>query len=192
MCGSFNFITAKKIMDNSKANDEIIIFNKKIIPYFTKNKNAKIIKMLNTTTIPIHEIEILSSFLYSSYVADKYMSIKIVYSDVASNHSVNHKILEILPMDKSFLDLKVSSSNILFNDDKNDIAKIAFELYLNTIIISAIKDSIQAENIIRFNSMDMAQKNLKEIINDLEFNLLKAKEKRSNSDQISTFTSVEN
>lgn len=181
LCGGYNLNVIKKLSENIKPNDEIIIFGKKGSNLLkTKNIMNNVIGIVNFDDKESdYEIfEIISKKLINDFYEDKFKNIKIIYTKFINSLVFEPTIFELLPLDKKKLkSLEKPNNGSYFEIEPNDETLFNFMLskYISSVLLGTIFESKISENASRRNAMEGATKNATELISDykLKFNRLR-------------------
>lgn len=181
LCGGYNLNVVKKLSENIKPNDEIIIFGKKGNNLLkAKNITNNIIGIVNFDDKESdYEIfEIISKKLINDFYEDKFKNIKIIYTKFINSLVFEPTIFELLPLDKKNLkSLEKPQNGSYFEIEPNDEILFNFMLskYISSVLLGTIFESKISENASRRNAMEGATKNATELISDykLKFNRLR-------------------
>lgn len=181
LCGGYNLNIIKKLSENIKPNDEIIIFGKKG-NNLLKSKNIlnNVIGIINFDDKEInYEIfEIISKKIVSDYYDGKFKNVKIIYTKFINSLLFEPTIFDLLPLDKQNLKrIEKLKNGSYFTIEPNSEILFNFMLvkYISSVLLGTIVESKISENASRRNAMEGATKNASELNSNykLKFNRIR-------------------
>jgi F-type H+-transporting ATPase subunit gamma len=184
MAGNYNINTFKKIKENIKTNDKIIVFGERGYK-FVKKETMKYEDTLNIKTEEKHfaffEYKYVSDYIARLYLLNKIGSLSLIYTKYKDN-KIKTDVVEVLPITKEFNEQNKNEVLYNFEQDTKHIFKKILPFYLESIIYSALIESKLSENIARKNAMVEANNNIEENIRELSIKYNKKRQEKITSE----------
>ncbi|WPB50644.1 ATP synthase F1 subunit gamma [Metamycoplasma subdolum] len=173
LCGSYNSNLIKKINEEVKGKDILIVIGSKILSIINKNPNFHIIQTLTQIgDNPSYEIaQIISQKIYDVLEISWLKSVKIIYTKYINAIKSEPIVEEIFPVTFS----KEKEEIITDEKDKQTyepsaekILTTSFTLFFEASIYNALFNSKLAETSSRRTAMEQASDNAEDLIEELE------------------------
>lgn len=181
LCGAYNENIVRLAVPelNKREKKEVYVIGEYARNYL-KSRNIKTVedfRYLATNPTLRRAREIANRFLMDFY--DRRMTkLFVIYTDF-QNAMVGGipKIVKVLPFDREeFVTEGKERQNISFYPSPEDVLKSMVESYLTGYIYSILVSSFSSEQVERRNAMDNANKNAKEILDDLSLRYNRARQ----------------
>ena len=180
LCGSYNNNICRAIKTILKPHDQVIMFGQKGKKYFKNNNLRKyLIKTIDLVQEKnnIYEMFLaLSYWCLNEYNEGKYKNIKIIYTKFISAFKTSVEIVDFFSFKEKKNNKKTYNGKIfLFDSSRKIIFKKILPYYFACLLYGAFNEAKISENVNRNNTMDLAVKNAKDLINKfkLQFNKLR-------------------
>ncbi|MGP1413588.1 MAG: ATP synthase F1 subunit gamma [Bacillales bacterium] len=176
LCGGYNNNIFKFAKDYINKGDEVIVIGEKSLLHYSKYKDIKLnTNYLNiTNNINIEKIHILTNYLIKQYKTKQYSGIDIIYTNYINSINFNPTLSELLPLKISVNERAIHSP--IYEPNKEAVLDYLIIEYLSTEIYSNILISLISEQSSRRNTMDNADKNAQNLIDELKLEYNKARQ----------------
>ena len=180
LCGSYNNNICRVIKTILKPYDRVVMIGQKGKKYF-KNNNLDnfLIKFIDLSQEKdnIYELFLaLSYWCLNEYNERKYKNIKIVYTKFVSAFKTEIQIIDFFSFKQKNSNKKTYLNKFFsFDSPRKFIFNQVLPYYLSCLLYGAFNEAKISENVNRSNTMDLAAKNAKDLINELklQFNKLR-------------------
>ena len=181
LCGSYNNNICRTIKTILKPHDRVVMIGQKGKKYFKNNNlNNFLIKFIDLSQEKDNVYNLflaLSYWCINEHDEGKYKNIKIIYTKFISAFKTEIQIIDFF----SFRQWKNSSKKtyhnkfFLFDSPRKLIFEKILPCYFACLLYGAFNEAKISENVNRSNTMDLAAKNAKDLINKLklQFNKLR-------------------
>ena len=181
LCGSYNNTICRTIKMILKPHDHVIMIGQKGKKYFKNNNlNEFLIKFIDLSQEKdnIYDLFLaLSYWCLNEYDKRKYKNIKIIYTKFISAFKTEIQIIDFFSFGEKKIGNKKTRHNkiFLFDSSRELIFKKILPYYFACLLYGSFNEAKISENVSRSNTMDLAAKNAKDLINNLklQFNKLR-------------------
>ena len=181
LCGSYNNTICRTIKMILKPHDHVIMIGQKGKKYFKNNNlNEFLIKFIDLSQEKdnIYDLFLaLSYWCLNEYDKRKYKNIKIIYTKFISAFKTEIQIIDFFSFGEKKIGNKKTCHNkiFLFDSSRKLIFKKILPYYFACLLYGSFNEAKISENVSRSNTMDLAAKNAKDLINNLklQFNKLR-------------------
>lgn len=181
LCGSYNNNICRTIKMILKPHDRVIMIGQKGKKYFKNNNlNDFLIKFIDLSQEKdnIYDLFLaLSYWCLNEYDKRKYKNIKIIYTKFISAFKTEIQIIDFFSFKEKKIGNKKTHHNkiFLFDSSQKLIFKKILPYYFACLLHGSFNEAKISENVSRSNTMDLAAKNAKDLINNLklQFNKLR-------------------
>lgn len=181
LCGSYNNTICRTIKMILKPHDHVIMIGQKGKKYFKNNNlNEFLIKFIDLSQEKdnIYDLFLaLSYWCLNEYDKRKYKNIKIIYTKFISAFKTEIQIIDFFSFGEKKIGNKKTHHNkiFLFDSSRKLIFKKILPYYFACLLYGSFNEAKISENVSRSNTMDLAAKNAKDLINNLklQFNKLR-------------------
>ena len=181
LCGSYNNTICRTIKMILKPHDHVIMIGQKGKKYFKNNNlNEFLIKFIDLSQEKdsIYDLFLaLSYWCLNEYDKRKYKNIKIIYTKFISAFKTEIQIIDFFSFREKKIGNKKTRHNkiFLFDSSRKLIFKKILPYYFACLLHGSFNEAKISENVSRSNTMDLAAKNAKDLINNLklQFNKLR-------------------
>ena len=181
LCGSYNNNICRAIKAILKPHDHVVMIGQKGKKYFKNNNlNNFLIKSIDLSQEKdnIYDLFLaLSYWCLNEYEEGKYKNIKIIYTKFVSAFKTEVQIIDFFSFRQKKIDNKKTNHNKIFSFDSPHelIFKKILPYYFACLLYGSFNEAKISENVNRSNTMDLAAKNAKDLINELklQFNKLR-------------------
>ena len=181
LCGSYNNTICRTIKMILKPHDHVIMIGQKGKKYFKNNNlNEFLIKFIDLSQEKdnIYDLFLaLSYWCLNEYDKRKYKNIKIIYTKFISAFKTEIQIIDFFSFREKKIGNKKTRHNkiFLFDSSRKLIFKKILPYYFACLLYGSFNEAKISENVSRSNTMDLAAKNAKDLINNLklQFNKLR-------------------
>lgn len=181
LCGPYNNNICRTIKNILKPHDHVIVIGQKGKKYFEHNNlNKYLIKFIDLSQEKnnIYDLfMVLSNWCLNEYSEGKYKNIKIVYTKFISAFKTEVQTLNFFSFGERKIKSNERHNNKIFQFDSSIklIFKKILPYYLSCLLYGAFNEAKISENVNRSNTMDLAAKNAKDLIDNLklQFNKLR-------------------
>ena len=181
LCGSYNNTICRTIKTILKPHDHVIMIGQKGKKYFKNNNlNEFLIKFIDLSQEKdsIYDLFLaLSYWCLNEYDKRKYKNIKIIYTKFISAFKTEIQIIDFFSFREKKIGNKKTRHNkiFLFDSSRKLIFKKILPYYFACLLYGSFNEAKISENVSRSNTMDLAAKNAKDLINNLklQFNKLR-------------------
>ena len=164
-----------------KPHDHVIMIGQKGKKYFKNNNlNEFLIKFIDLSQEKdsIYDLFLaLSYWCLNEYDKRKYKNIKIIYTKFISAFKTEIQIIDFFSFREKKIGNKKTRHNkiFLFDSSRKLIFKKILPYYFACLLYGSFNEAKISENVSRSNTMDLAAKNAKDLINNLklQFNKLR-------------------
>ncbi|MBR1581837.1 MAG: ATP synthase F1 subunit gamma [Bacilli bacterium] len=175
LCGSYNAMLFKFFEEIYKTDDEIIVIGKKGINYFKdfEKKEADFAGILHH--ISIDDVYKLTNYIMKKYESGEFKEIKFVYEKYINSLKFKPSTFKILPIEvktKPFTD----SFEPIYEEGKNNFIQSFIPEFVKSCVLHILYEASLSEETNRRNSMDNANKNIDELLKDLNLEYNKARQ----------------
>lgn len=181
LCGSYNNTICRTIKMILKPHDHVIMIGQKGKKYFKNNNlNEFLIKFIDLSQEKdnIYDLFLaLSYWCLNEYDKRKYKNIKIIYTKFISAFKTEIQFIDFFSFGEKKIGNKKTRHNkiFLFDSSRELIFKKILPYYFACLLYGSFNEAKISENVSRSNTMDLAAKNAKDLINNLklQFNKLR-------------------
>ncbi|AGR41759.1 ATP synthase F1 subunit gamma [Spiroplasma diminutum] len=168
LCGGYNsniFKTLKPLIN--KQTDNVIAIGSKVVS-FCKANNIEIKEQYTDIDVDFsnEQSRKMSVNLLNYFVQKEFDEIKIVYTKFINNVTFEPKVLDMFPIEKKEEDNEIHQ-DVILEPDPETVLTTSVSMYLNTILFGTIIESQVSEQANRRMAMEAANKNGKEISENL-------------------------
>lgn len=176
LCGSFNNNIFRVGDETIKESDDAVIIGKKGLVHYQNSTFTKVELFDKDKNISIDKIAtVITEYALKEFKNGKYRSIHLIYSSYKNSLSFIPKDVIVLPFAKKEDELK-GYGPILEPDEKTLIDTL-IPFYAKTFIYSKLLESEVCEHAARSNAMENATNNAKELLDSLEIELNKERQR---------------
>ena len=177
LCGNYNGNLYKYFETLYKEGDEVIAIGNKLRGYFARNKDVKInydyIDILNHFNFT--KAKLFSKKLCEIYLNGDYKEIKIIHSTYVNSLVFKSVSTDFLPVKQSLSEESWAYEPI-YGGSKAEFIKEFLPMYLANVLYNIMFESLLCEETSRRNSMDNADKNAQELMDNLNLEYNKARQ----------------
>lgn len=175
LCGSYNSSLYKFFESIYKNGDEVVIIGNKARSYFKKDIIIYDDFINLTHSLNVENIWILANFVLNKFNEREYKSINCVFAKYINSLVFKPQSLTLLP-----LNLKENKPyngyGPIFEANKDEFINLFIPMYLKNKLLNIFYESSLCEETSRRNSMDNANKNIDDLMYDLNIEYNKARQ----------------
>lgn len=174
LAGGYNSNMVKEVAKYLKPEDEIIVIGNKGTSFSKKNKGrAEVLPIADLLEEP-GVLDRITAFIKDKFYEDN-KEVKIIYTEYHSQVEMTPVVKTILPIQQVELEEQESFNDgvvIEFEPEKSELLKQLENLYIQSFMVGAYRDSQASEHTSRKNAMDNASQNGEELLAklDIEYN----------------------
>lgn len=177
LCGSYNSSLYKFFNSIYKEKDEVILIGNKSLSYFKKNNDLKTYdEFIDIThSLDIDKINKFIDYLLLKFDEDQYKSINIIHAKYVNSLIFKPVNIKLLPLE---LSTKPSYNGYgpIYEVNKEEFIDSFIPMYLKNKLLNIFYESSLCEETSRRNSMDNANKNIDDLMYDLNIEYNKARQ----------------
>lgn len=175
LCGSYNSSLYKFFESIYKEHDEVVIIGNKARSYFKKDLKIYDDFVNLTHSLNVENIGILANFVLNKFNEKKYKTINCVFTKYINSLVFKPQSLTLFP-----LNLKENKPyngyGPIFEANKDEFINAFIPMYLKNKLLNIFYESSLCEETSRRNSMDNANKNIDDLMYDLNIEYNKARQ----------------
>ncbi|WP_342252697.1 ATP synthase F1 subunit gamma [Spiroplasma endosymbiont of Amphibalanus improvisus] len=168
LCGGYNINLNKKVVNQIKQNDYVIVFGKKGKSFYEGN-GIKINECIIDYDINFtyEDARSISSELLGKYNNLEFDEIKIAYTKFINNITFEPEVISLLPIEKKQTNNAKDLILTEFEPNAEKVLENSMSLYVNSILYSSVIESQVSEQASRRSAMENATNNANDMLDDL-------------------------
>lgn len=175
LCGSYNSQIYKYFESIYKEGDEVILIGNKCLSYFKKGITRYLDFINITHNLNVENITLLTTYILEKYDKNEYESINCIYTKYINSLSFKPTNYRLLP-----LDIKKREDHNgygpIYEASKDEFSLNFVPMYIKNTLLHLFYESSLCEETSRRNSMDNANKNIDDLMYDLNIEYNKARQ----------------
>ncbi len=182
LCGPYNNNVCKYLLQHVAPNDKIIVFGSKCYKFLKMNECFKQIINYYPNNFKDNFYYALLPLCYKlndAYFANKYKTIKIIYTSLITSIKYQIKDWQILPLNLSQWHIQkqdIIRNMTIYDTKPEEILKKILPIYILNVVYGALIEANVCESFSRHFAMDQATKSANEMINDLKIQYNKTRQ----------------
>jgi ATP synthase, F1 gamma subunit len=176
LCGGYNNNIIRLLKNIYVAGDEIMVIGEKGYLALTKEEDIK----LDTSFLHIlsgyslTKVSGLTNHVMKRYLTKEYKEIDLVYTRYKNSIAFIPEVKKILPIEVH--ENKNAAYSPIYEPSKDAVVDEVIKQYLKSLLYNLIYNAIQSEESSRRNTMDAADKNAQDLVDDLKLEYNKARQ----------------
>lgn len=177
LCGSYNSSLYKFFNSIYKEKDEVILIGNKSLSYFKKNIDLKTYdEFIDIThSLDIDKINKFIDYLLLKFNEDQYKSINIIHAKYVNSLIFKPVNIKLLPLELSTKP-PYNGYGPIYEVNKEEFIDSFIPMYLKNKLLNIFYETSLCEETSRRNSMDNANKNIDDLMYDLNIEYNKARQ----------------
>jgi len=183
LCGGYNSNVLKAATKAIKQEDYIFTIGNKATTFFTlrqQNVNQRFMELNNS--LDFNQLTTMMKELEKLYLDGKINRIRIVYTEFVNNLTFKARVKTLLPISKQTIaeiksiDPLTSAEFIIFEPSADEVLNQLIPMYLYSIVYGYLIESVTSENASRRLSMENANDNAEELLENLKLKYNQARQ----------------
>lgn len=173
LCGPYNTNITKEVIKLGKIrNCENIMIGSKGIGKLEYEKLPIVHQITNYNGLkPIDMAREISNLLLEKWHSGEVDSVKVVYTKFINPLTQQVDVIDLFDMKSRMENVEITNKSLVIEPSPKEVFPQVLEQYVLAVIYSAILQSFASEHAYRRNSMETANKNSLELIDDLNLEL---------------------
>lgn len=173
LCGPYNTNITKEVIKLGKIrNCENIMIGSKGVGKLEYEKLPIVHQITNYNGLkPIDMAREISNLLLEKWHSGEVDSVKVVYTKFINPLTQQVDVIDLFDMKSRMENVEITNKSLIIEPSPKEVFPQVLEQYVLAVIYSAILQSFASEHAYRRNSMETANKNSLELIDDLNLEL---------------------
>ena len=169
LCGGYNANVIKTAVDQIQEDDLIYVIGTKGYHALTRiNQNVNSNYVQINQDLNFNDVVLLVNELKQLYLDKKVGSIKVIYTEFVNNLKYVPHAVTLIPVNTNeFKSVEGVHKDTIFEPSPEEVLDHLIPMYLQAVIYGYLVESITSENASRRTSMENANDNAEELINNL-------------------------
>lgn len=169
LCGGYNANVFKCVMSTVSKEDEIYVMGSKIASYLNRQGFDYHDEFIDLNqTLSFTDITKLVKGLVERYKDGEIREIRMIYTEFINNLSFEAKVKTLLPIQSEDLEnIPQVQKETIFEPDAQTVLDYLIPMYLQSMILGYLVESLTSENASRRSSMENATDNASQLIDQL-------------------------
>ena len=169
LCGGYNANVIKTAVDQIQEDDLIYVIGTKGYHALTRiNQNVNSNYVQINQDLNFNDVVLLINELKQLYLDKKVGSIKVIYTEFVNNLKYVPHAVTLIPVNTNeFKSVEGVHKDTIFEPSPEEVLDHLIPMYLQAVIYGYLVESITSENASRRTSMENANDNAEELINNL-------------------------